>query len=64
MTVTHDYELEALIESRRAMGIIEAPVYTKSSTNRQFDTGSQRDDDTNKPLPSHLDAYVRMRFGY
>ena len=32
--------------------------------NRQFDTGSQRDDDTNKPLPSHLDAYVRMRFGY
>jgi hypothetical protein len=32
--------------------------------NRQFDTGSQRDDDTNKPLPSHLDAYVRMRYGY
>lgn len=32
--------------------------------NRQFDTGSQRDDDSNKPLPSHLDAYVRMRFGY
>jgi hypothetical protein len=31
---------------------------------RQFDTGSQRDDDTNKPLPSHLDAYVRLRFGY
>ena len=32
--------------------------------NRQFDTGSQRDDDTNKPLPSHLDAYVRLRYGY
>lgn len=32
--------------------------------NRQFDTGSQRDDDINKPLPSHLDAYVRLRYGY
>jgi len=32
--------------------------------NRQFDTGSQRDDDTNKPLPSHLDAYLRLRYGY
>lgn len=31
---------------------------------RVFETGSQRDDDTNKPLPNHLDAYVRMRFGY
>lgn len=33
-------------------------------TNRVFESGSQRDDDTNKPLPSHLDPYVRMRFGY
>lgn len=40
---------------------------TKSNvidTKRIFDTGSQRDDDTNKPLPSHLDAYVRLRYGY
>jgi hypothetical protein len=64
MTITHDDEMEILLETRRAMGMIEAPVYTKSSTNRVFDTGSQRDDDTNKPLPSHLDAYVRMRYGY
>jgi len=35
-----------------------------NSSNRVFESGSQRDDDTNKPLPSHLDAYVRMRFGY
>jgi len=33
-------------------------------TNRVFESGSQRDDDTNKPLPSHLDAYLRLRFGY
>ena len=31
---------------------------------RVFESGSQRDDDKNKPLPSHLDAYVRLRFGY
>jgi len=31
---------------------------------RVFDTGSQRDNDTNKPLPNHLDAYVRLRYGY
>jgi hypothetical protein len=33
-------------------------------TKRVFESGSQRDDDTNKPLPNHLDAYVRMRYGY
>jgi hypothetical protein len=37
--------------------------YVKSSK-RVFESGSQRDDDTNKPLVNHLDAYVRMRFGY
>jgi len=35
-----------------------------SKRNRVFESGSQRDDDTNKPLPNHLDAYVRMRYGY
>jgi hypothetical protein len=40
-------------------------IDTKTHTNKRvFDTGSQRDDDTNKPLPNHLDAYVRMRYGY
>jgi hypothetical protein len=40
-------------------------IDTKAHTNKRvFDTGSQRDDDTNKPLPNHLDAYVRMRYGY
>ena len=37
--------------------------YVKQSK-RVFESGSQRDDDINKPLVNHLDAYVRMRFGY
>jgi hypothetical protein len=37
--------------------------YVKQSK-RVFESGSQRDDDTNKPLVNHLDPYVRMRFGY
>jgi hypothetical protein len=38
--------------------------YVKIENKRVFETGSQRDDDTNKPLVNHLDAYVRLRFGY
>jgi len=33
-------------------------------TKRIFESGSQRDDDTNKPLVNHLTAYLRLRFGY
>jgi len=33
-------------------------------TKRIFESGSQRDDDTNKPLVNHLSAYLRLRFGY
>lgn len=31
---------------------------------RVFDTGSKRDDDSDKPLVNHLTAYLRLRFGY
>lgn len=31
---------------------------------RVFETGSKRDDDTNKPLSNHLTGYLRLRFGY
>lgn len=31
---------------------------------REFDTGSKRDDDSNKPLVNHLLGYLRLRFGY
>ena len=44
------------------MNSIDTKAHTKK--NRVFESGSQRDDDTNKPLPNHLDAYVRMRYGY
>ena len=33
-------------------------------TKRIFESGSQRDDDTDKPLVNHLTAYTRLRFGY
>jgi len=46
--------------------IASSGTYVSDSikTNRVFESGSQRDDDTNKPLVNHLDAYVRLRFGY
>jgi len=34
------------------------------SSQRTFESGSQRDDDTDKPLVNHLCAYLRLRFGY
>jgi hypothetical protein len=44
--------------------VLSADIYNGPKKNRVFESGSQRDDDTNKPLPNHLDAYVRMRYGY
>jgi len=31
---------------------------------REFSTGSRRDAADDKPLVNHLDAYLRLRFGY
>lgn len=31
---------------------------------RIFETGSQRDDDSNKPLTTNLTAYARLRYGF
>ncbi len=39
-------------------------IFKTDGNKRVFETGSQRDNDTNKSLPNHLDAYVRMRYGY
>lgn len=36
----------------------------KSAAKRVFESGSQRDDDSDKPLVNHLDPYLRLRFGY
>jgi hypothetical protein len=49
------------IEEKKDNPIAE---YVKNANKRVFESGSQRDDDTNKPLVNHLDAYVRLRFGY
>lgn len=35
-----------------------------SAEKRVFATGSQRDNDADKPLVNHLDPYLRLRFGY
>ncbi len=35
-----------------------------SSDKRVFESGSQRDSDTNKPLTTALTAYARLRYGY
>lgn len=50
----HNKDIDALIKHEKE----------KVGGKRVFDSGSQRDDDTNKPLVNHLDPYVRMRFGY
>ena len=52
--------------SLRAGISIDAPEFVPNSinTSRVFESGSQRDDDKNKPLPSHLDPYLRLRYGY
>lgn len=39
-------------------------VSKETAEKRVFDTGSQRDNDTDKPLVNHLDPYLRLRFGY
>lgn len=63
MTITHDTaEYWASLTSTDTA--LEKHLREKISGKRVFDTGSQRDDDTNKPLPNHLDAYVRLRYGY
>lgn len=42
----------------------EPKTENKDNGSRVFETGSMRDDDSDKPLVNHLDAYLRLRFGY
>ncbi len=37
---------------------------TVNPDNRVFDSGSQRDNDFNKPLTTNLTPYARLRYGY
>lgn len=46
-------------ECENSLGLNEEPKLI-----REFETGSKRDDDSDKPLVNHLDPYLRLRFGY
>lgn len=35
----------------------------QDNNERVFESGSKRDNDNNKPLVNHFDAYCRLRFG-
>ena len=59
--ITKDYQKDKIKE---IMALDEMIGLYKDDNKRVFESGSQRDNDTNKPLPSHLDAYVRLRYGY
>lgn len=51
-------------EQGNELGLKYAEDYQPKTTHRTFDSGSIRDNDTNKPLVNHLDAYLRLRYGY
>lgn len=66
MTITHD-TMEWWQKASASTTFDETTLKNKSNvidTKRVFESGSQRDDDTNKPLVNHLSAYLRLRFGY
>jgi hypothetical protein len=66
MTITHD-TMEWWQQASTSTTFEAGTLKDKSNvidTKRIFETGSQRDDDTNKPLVNHLTAYLRLRFGY
>jgi hypothetical protein len=61
MTITHDtmewwQKASASTTLENQSNVID--------TKRIFESGSQRDDDTDKPLVNHLTSYLRLRFGY
>ena len=66
---TKDYQkdkIKEIMDGDAELGLYNTDYigHTNTATNRVFESGSQRNNDTNKPLPSHLDAYVRLRYGY
>ena len=61
MTITHD-TMEWWQKASASNTFTDKSDIINSQ--RTFESGSKRDDDTNKPLVNHLTAYVRLRFGY
>lgn len=68
MTITHDtmewWQNSTAEIKHKAEKHPKQNVSNVIDTKRIFESGSQRDDDTNKPLVNHLCAYLRLRFGY
>ena len=62
--MVHEYKPTGFSMNTSTLPASEWYVSDSTKTNRVFESGSQRDDDTDKPLVNHLDAYVRLRFGY
>lgn len=56
-------KIKEIMDGDAELGLYDTEINGYVS-NRVFESGSQRDNDINKPLPSHLDAYVRLRYGY
>ena len=65
-TSTHDEQLwdEAQLTDMIDDNYPEPNNQLKFAAKRVFESGSQRDDDSDKPLVNHLDPYLRLRFGY
>ncbi|CAB5223243.1 hypothetical protein UFOVP384_16 [uncultured Caudovirales phage] len=66
MTITHD-TMEWWQKASASNTLEDNSFKNKSNvidSKRVFESGSQRDDDTDKPLVNHLTAYLRLRFGY
>jgi hypothetical protein len=61
MTITHD-TMEWWQKASASNTFTDKSDIINSQ--RTFESGSKRDDDTNKPLVNHLTAYLRLRFGY
>ena len=66
MTITHD-TMEWWQKASASTTLEDNSFKNKNNVidnKRIFESGSQRDDDTDKPLVNHLCAYLRLRFGY
>lgn len=68
MTVSHDHidwwkkNMSSTLDSEGFK--MQFETANRLDSKRVFESGSQRDSDTNKPLTTALTAYARLRYGY
>ena len=63
MTISHDNQWWQMSSTDSALAK-HLSEKKGAKDERVFDSGSKRDNDSNKPLVNHLDPYVRLRYGY